>query len=176
MAKRKFPFISKAFFTIIPLIVIYSIFNNKIIKLFGPKISNRIFIGLIVLLVLFFLYDFLLLFFSGFSDPFFGSGKKAKKILRTGKSAIATVLNIGENSGGGVVTINDQPYFNLKLKINSENEKPYEINFDTIIPRHSVSKFQPGAIFPVKIDPSDSKNVVIDTDVLQNNFFVNFRK
>ncbi|PIS31425.1 hypothetical protein COT42_01125 [Candidatus Saganbacteria bacterium CG08_land_8_20_14_0_20_45_16] len=98
----------------------------------------------------------------GSSNTFFGSGKKAKRILETGEPAGATVLSLSENSKGGVVTLNDQPYLNLKLLIEAQDSQPYEVSFDTIINRSDVPQFQPGAKFKVKIDPADPQIVVID--------------
>jgi len=98
----------------------------------------------------------------GSSNTFFGSGKKAEKILATGKPAVATLLSIGENSKGGVVTINDQPLLNLKLLVDPEGAPPYEVIFDTIISRIDVPQFQPGARFHVRIDPTDPQIVVLD--------------
>lgn len=101
----------------------------------------------------------------GSSNTFFGKGKKARRILKTGRLATATILVLSENSGGGVVTINDQPMLNLKLLINDGQNKPYEISFDTIIPRSTVPQFQPGNKFKVKIAPDDPQKVVIDNEV-----------
>ena len=98
----------------------------------------------------------------GSSNTFFGQGKKAKNILETGRGATATVVALAENSGGGVVTINDQPYLNLKLSIDDGKNPAYEVSFDTIVPRSAVPQFQPGASFKVKIDPANPQTVVID--------------
>jgi len=100
----------------------------------------------------------------GSSNTFFGSGKKAEKILATGKPAIATLLTIGENSKGGVVTINDQPLLNLKMLVEPENGASYEVSFDSIIGRSEVPQFQPGARFHVKIDPADPQTIVLDAE------------
>jgi hypothetical protein len=105
--------------------------------------------------------------FSFFSNTFLGGGGEAKRILATGRPATATVLAIGENSGGGVVTINDQPYVNLKLKIDDGQAPPYEVSFDTVIARTDVPLFQPGAMFAVKIDPKNPKKITIDVQASQ---------
>ena len=104
--------------------------------------------------------------FTGFgsSNAFFGSGKKAEKILATGKPAEATLLSIDENSKGGVVTINDQPLLNLKLLVEDGQKAAYEVSFDTVVPRSAVPQFQPGAKFKVKIDPNDPQIVVLDAE------------
>ena len=101
---------------------------------------------------------------SGFSSPniFLGEGKKAGEILETGRSATATVVSLEENSGGGVVTINGQPYLNLKLLVDDNLNPAYEVSFDTVIPRSAVPQFQPGAAFEVKIDQTNPQIVVLD--------------
>ncbi|MFA6549361.1 MAG: hypothetical protein WCT39_05495 [Candidatus Margulisiibacteriota bacterium] len=105
---------------------------------------------------------------SFFSNPFLGTGRDAKRIIATGRPATATVLAIDESSQGGVTTINDQPYLNLKLMIDDGQTPPYEISLDTVIARVDVPQFQPGAAFPVKIDPLDPKKVTIDIEGLKH--------
>lgn len=149
------------------LILIYNkFFFQGIEEKFGNKFANGLQIILIVLIVAFSLFESFSFIFSSMASPFLGSGKRAKKIIETGREAMAKIIYIGENSKGGVVTINDQPYLNLKLKIDDYKNPPYEVDFNTIIPRHMVPQFQPGALFPVKIDPEDPKVVVIDTKLL----------
>jgi hypothetical protein len=91
-------------------------------------------------------------------------GFNRRRILRTGRPAAATVKRIGESSQGGVITVNDQPYLNLVLEVNDGVHPPYEVSFDTIIPRYAVPQFQPGAVIPVKVDPNDPDQVAIVWD------------
>jgi hypothetical protein len=93
---------------------------------------------------------------------FFGFGRR--RILRTGRPATAVVKRIGESSQGGVITVNDQPYLNLVLEVNDGARTPYEVSFDTIIPRYAVPQFQPGALIPIKIDPNDPEQIAIVWD------------
>lgn len=102
--------------------------------------------------------------FGGGYNYFWGSGKKAQAILANGRSAKATVVGIGEHSGGGTLTINDQPVLNLTLEIDDEYNKPYQTSFDVIVPRSAVPQFQPGVAFAVKVDPADPQKVVIDAE------------
>jgi hypothetical protein len=92
---------------------------------------------------------------------FFGT-KESKRIKRFGREATGKVLAIGENSEGGVVTINDQPLLNLQLEVHDASVPPYVVSFDTIIPRAAVPQFQPGAVIPIKIDPENPEKVIID--------------
>lgn len=93
---------------------------------------------------------------------FFGVNRR--RILRTGRPATAVVKRIGESSQGGVITVNDQPYLNLVLEVDDGVRTPYEVSFDTIIPRYAVPQFQPGAVIPVKVDPNDPEKVAIVRD------------
>ena len=131
-------------------------------------------IAIIIIYTAGILYDSFSMIFSGFSNPFLGSGKTAKRILKEGIPATATILYLGENSKGGVVTINDQPYLNIKLKIDNGKNPLYEISFDTIIPHSDIPQFQPGTVFPVKIDPNNSKSVVIDSEALSGFFITDY--
>jgi len=94
-------------------------------------------------------------------NTFWGQGKEAKRIIKTGRKATATVLHIGESSEGGTITINDQPYLNLKFLVDDGKSKPYEISLNTIIPRISLPQFQPGVVFNIKIDPHNKKKIVL---------------
>ncbi len=102
------------------------------------------------------------LLFSGFTSTLFGVSKDSQRILSTGKQARATVLQIGENSGGGTITINDQPYLNLRLMVEDGERPPYEVSLNTVIPRAAIPQFQPGAVLPIRIDPQDPMNIVLD--------------
>jgi len=95
---------------------------------------------------------------------FFGGSPSARRIRKYGRPAKGTVLAIGENSGGGVVTVNDQPYLNLHLRVEDGFREPYDVSFDTIIPRSVLPQFQPGTVIPLKVDPDDPHKVVIDWD------------
>jgi hypothetical protein len=62
------------------------------------------------------------------------------------------------------LTINDQPVLNLRLQIDDGYQQPYEMSFDTIVPRSAVPQFQPGTMFAVKVDPEDPQKVVLDPE------------
>jgi hypothetical protein len=108
--------------------------------------------------------DFLKKIFDFILMPFklmFGDPDKAR-ILRDGKTTMAKIINIGE-SDMGYVTVNDQPYAKLTLEIYPEGEDPYTTTLGTILPRLSVSQFQPGTMVNVKVDPLNKLKVVFDT-------------
>ncbi len=91
-----------------------------------------------------------------------GGAARERRILQTGRAARATVVSLGENSAGGVVTVNDQPYLNLVLEVRDGVRPPYTVSMDLVIPRVAVPQFQPGAVIAVKVDPNDPAAVVID--------------
>ncbi len=92
---------------------------------------------------------------------FFGT-KESRRIKRFGRPAEAKVLAIGENSEGGIVTINNQPLLNLQLEVHDGAVPPYVVSLDTIILRSAVPQFQPGAVIPIKIDPENPETVIVD--------------
>jgi len=124
------------------------------------------FIGIWILL---FCLPFIIVFASlrkilGGLGGIFGKSKERRRILEEGRPAEGEIIELGENSGGGYMTINDQPVVNLKLRIYDGNKPPYEVSFDTVISRLAVPQFQPGVRIPVKIDPLDPNKVVIDSE------------
>ncbi len=102
-----------------------------------------------------------LLPFNKAFGAFFGT-KDSRRIKRFGRPAEAKVLAIGENSEGGIVTINNQPLLNLQLEVHDGATPPYVVSLDTIIPRSAVPQFQPGVVIPIKIDPQDPQKVIVD--------------
>lgn len=102
-------------------------------------------------------------FMFGMGHPFLMDNDESRRISETGRPARATVLGIGESSSGGVMTINDQPYVNLRFRIEDAKRTPYEVSFDTVIPRTAVPQFQPGAVFMVKVDATDPQKFVLDS-------------
>jgi len=151
---------------VIPLVILGTMEADIVDSLGYATWNTLMVIGVILVVVLSFL-PFIRIFKGIFGGAgswnyFWGKGKAAKEVLVTGKSATATVISISENSEGGVVTINNQPLLNLKLKISYGYGQPYEVSFNTIIPRTIVHQFQPGVQFQVKVDPMNNQNVVYD--------------
>jgi hypothetical protein len=152
------------FLSVIPVLVwafIMPLSGGKFFKGLDSGTSNTI---MTVLFILPFLVSFIVIF-KIFRKPFmsfFGGTRDMKRIMLNGRPAMAVVQQIGENSGGGVMTINDQPYLNLQLEVHDESRSPYPVSLDTIIPRAAVPQFQPGAKIPVRVDPNDPQQLVID--------------
>lgn len=144
-------------------VVLIGIFSEKIIALIGG-VWFGILMGVFGLGAV--LLDIFPVFGIGPGGYYFfwGKGRRARKILQSGRQARATLVEIGENSGGSSVTINDDPYLNLRLQIDDGLNKPYEVSLDTVISRYIVPQFQPGESFPVRVDPQDMQVVVYDTN------------
>jgi hypothetical protein len=147
----------------IPVILV-NVFEEQIVDWVGWDAWNVIMIISVILVIVLSLFPFIGIFkgmFGGKGIGFFwGNGKQAAQILANGKSATATLLKIGENSGGGIATINDQPLLCLTLLIEEGSSAPYQVSFDTIVPRTILPQLQPGVKFPVKVDATD-KNLVV---------------
>ena len=152
-------FLSSLLFMILPLLAMLGVEPDKITS--DKTLNNLIFVGLIVLPIIIIFGTTIKTFIKPFMS-FIGGGRATKKILRTGRAASAVVLNIGENSGGGVVTVNNQPYLNLQLEIHDDKKTPYRVSIDTIIPRSLVPQFQPGAVIPIKISLEDPQKIAIN--------------
>jgi len=122
----------------------------------GETVNTIIWIVLVLFVVV-----MSILPFKGAFGSLFGT-KESKRIQAEGREATAVVLGIGENSEGGIVTINDQPLLNLQLEVQDGNVPPYPVSLDTVIPRSAVPQFQPGAVIPIKIDPENPDKIIID--------------
>jgi len=176
MKKNKFVWtFALPFLGAVPIVLIAS-FEQKIKSGWGEPTWNTLFAVAMVLVFVLSFFPFIGLFKSLWGKKninfFWGRGKLARRIMATGSNAKATIVSIGENSQGGVVTINDQPLLNLVLRIDNNYDPEYEVSFDTIMPRTAVAQFQPGAQFAVKVDRADKNNVVFnaqDTKTMTEN-------
>ena len=152
-------------------VVLLAAFEQKVVSWWGEPTRNTLFaIAMVLVFVLAFL-PFIGLLKGMFGEKgisfFWGRGKLARQILAAGSEATATIVSIGENSKGGIVTFNDQPLVNLVLRIDNNYDPEYEVSFDTIMPRTAVAQFQPGAQFAVKVDRADKNNVVFNAQTTQ---------
>ena len=76
----------------------------------------------------------------------------------SGEPAQATIIRIWDTGS----SINDNPVVGFLLEVRPQNQSPYQAETKSLIPRISVSQFQPGAIVPVKIDPQNKARVALD--------------
>jgi hypothetical protein len=78
--------------------------------------------------------------------------------LKDGTPAQATILRIWDTG----TTINDNPVVGFLLEVRPQNLPAYQAESKSMIPRLSISQFQPGATIPVKIDPQNQARVALD--------------
>src|SRR3954471_19385167 len=78
--------------------------------------------------------------------------------LKDGTPAQATILRIWDTG----TTINDNPVVGFLLEVRPQNQQAYQAETKSMIPRLSVSQFQPGAVVPVKFDPQTPTRIALD--------------
>jgi len=87
---------------------------------------------------------------SGVSD--------AKALQETGEPAEATILEIWDTG----MTVNDDPVVRFLLEVHPAGKPGYQAETKLRISRLAISRFQPGAVVPVRIDPGHPKHVALD--------------
>jgi hypothetical protein len=87
---------------------------------------------------------------SGISD--------AKELQKTGEPAEATILQIWDTG----MTVNDDPVVRFLLEVHPAGKPVYQAETKIRISRIAISRFQPGAVVPVRIDPGHPKHVALD--------------
>jgi hypothetical protein len=119
-----------------------------VIKSGGPG-SIYIAIGMIVVFgsMGFFYYKFLL-------RPKFNS-RRLQSIGIPGKAKIIEVRNTN-------ITVNNNPEIKLMLEVKNNFGYTYTTTCRIIVSRLRPGLYQPGMEVPVKIDPKNEKNVIID--------------
>ncbi len=80
-----------------------------------------------------------------------------KKLLQQGLPGQATIVNVYQTG----MMINNNPQIGLVLQINGPLGQ-YQTETKAVIPMISIPQFQPGAVLPVKIDPSNRNNIALD--------------
>jgi len=154
------------FVVMVPLII-WGALRNTLIRSIGSAWWGRGMTFLVVAAIVLTILPFLLvlrgIYKGGAINTFWGKGKEALEILKSGFPARATVIGIGETSQG-TVTINEQPYLNLRLRVEDGYKSPYDVSLDTMVPRAAIPQFQPGAVFAVKVDRANPQNIVYDPE------------
>jgi hypothetical protein len=84
---------------------------------------------------------------------------KREEILKQGISCQAKILKIADKG----LIVNDQPVFTITLEVNSPSQGVYQVTKDFMVPHMDLGLMQPGTSVNVKVDPSNSSNVVFDT-------------
>jgi hypothetical protein len=94
-----------------------------------------------------------------FYKIFFGPMFNAARLKKTGLPGKAKILEVHDTN----VTINNNPQIKLVLEVKNNFGQVYTTSCKMVISRLQPGLFQPGMEVPVKIDPKNEKNVVIDT-------------
>jgi hypothetical protein len=84
-----------------------------------------------------------------------GDSSRLRQIGIPGTGQILSLSDTG-------MTINDNPQVALTLNVTSPHDGSYQVQTTSIISRLSIPRVQPGMSVPVKIDPQNPMNVVLD--------------
>ena len=93
-----------------------------------------------------------------FYKLFFGPMLNASRLQKTGIPGTATILEVRDTG----VTINNSPQVKLIVEIKNTFGQKYQATIRALVSRLNPHAFSPGMQIPVKIDPKNEKNVVID--------------
>lgn len=104
----------------------------------------------------------MLLLFGGmfylFYRIFFKPMINANRLQKTGLPGKATILEVKDTG----VTINNNPQVKLVLEVKNNFGQKYNAECRVLVSRLNPQAYQPGMEVPVKIDPKNEKNVVLD--------------
>lgn len=95
-----------------------------------------------------------------FYKLFFGPMINASRLRKTGLPGKATVLEVRDTG----VTINNNPQVKLVLEVKNSFGQKYTTTCRVLVSRINPWAYSPGMELPVKIDPKNEKNVIIDTE------------
>ena len=79
-------------------------------------------------------------------------------IMKSGISAQATIQNVWQTG----TYVNNSPQVGMQLEVRPPSGVPYVAQVNAIIPLINLPQFQPGAVVPVKIHPTDPSKVALD--------------
>jgi citrate lyase gamma subunit len=82
----------------------------------------------------------------------------ANRLQKTGLSGTARILEVKDTG----VTINNNPQVKLMLEVKNSFGQKYTTQCRVLVSRINPNAFMPGMEVPVKIDPKNEQNVVID--------------
>jgi len=89
---------------------------------------------------------------------FFKPMINANRLQKTGLPGIARILEVKDTG----VTINNNPQVKLMLEVKNSFGQKYNTQCRVLVSRINPNAFMPGMEVPVKIDPDNEQNVVID--------------
>ncbi len=79
-------------------------------------------------------------------------------ITKNGIPAQATIQQVWQTN----TYVNNNPQIGMQLEVRPPNGVPYQAQIKAIIPLVNIPQFQPGAVVPVKIHPTDPSKVALD--------------
>lgn len=94
------------------------------------------------------------LFYKLFFAPMFNTAR----LQKTGIPGKATILEVRDTG----VTVNNSPQVKLVLEVKNSFGQKYTTTTRVLVSRINPFAYQPGMEVPVKIDPKNEKNVVLD--------------
>jgi len=110
----------------------------------------------------------MLLLFGGmfflFYKLFFQQMLLASRLAKTGLPGKALVKEVHDTG----VTINNNPQVKLVLEVTNNLGMIYTTTTRTLVSRLNPGIYRPGMTIPVKIDPDNENNVVVDPGQWQN--------
>lgn len=59
------------------------------------------------------------------------------------------------------VQVNMQPQFEIDLTVTVPDKEPYPVTIKRVVQMSAIPMYQPGAVFPVKVDPDDPSIAII---------------
>ena len=86
-----------------------------------------------------------------------GGSKADRQLMQTGVPAQATIVRIWETG----VQVNMSPQVGMLLEVQPPGQPPFQAETKTVISQLMIPQFQPGAIVPVKYDPTDNSKIVL---------------
>ncbi len=93
-----------------------------------------------------------------FYKLFFGPMINAARLQKNGLPGKAKILDVKDTG----VTINNNPQVKLILEVKNNFGQVYNAESRVLVSRINPNAYMPGMEIPVKIDPKNEKNVVID--------------
>jgi hypothetical protein len=90
--------------------------------------------------------------------PILRGQKMTRDLLTNGEMAQARILRLAETG----MMVNNQPVADILMEVHPQNRAPYQAQARMAISMLRVAQVQPGAVVPVRFDPSDVSKVVID--------------
>ena len=84
------------------------------------------------------------------------------------QALVTRLMNTGI-AGQGVITalrdtgvqVNMQPQFQIDLTVTVPGKDPYPVTITRVVQMSAIAMYQPGAVFPVKVDPDDPAVAII---------------